>query len=558
MKRHLQVLCLAALLVGLWSGMTAASAQSTAFKPGDTVLVLETLPVYARNGSQLIQVAELVTNVRSRIDVLETDGDVTWAYMLEDAFGWVQLDDPAAQLRLYSDEALAQRIEEATAAINANPSDVDAYIARGTAYRVQRNFSAALADFNAALNRAVDTGFIYEYIGKVQLDAGDYEAAMETFDIQIYELERALGSTYNRNAIAYERAYGPDFAALMFDEAIEAVPQYGLLYANMGIQYYNLSDYSTALDYYNRALRVDPYLYHVYSQLANVYIEMGNYQAALDSVNEGISLNPVCEDCYYTRVYLYSDFLGDQDQTLADYSRSVEIDPYDGDNWANLGIVYMETGDYAEAVTDLKQAVDLDPRNAHAHYNLAFSQSIVGDYEAALDHYATALDISDRWDASIYLYRPQVYIAVGQFKDALNDSDAYVGNSIDTSSISQIYFSISALVTRAVISVNTADYDAALQALLTANALDEEALRNYSLWSAGYRVTPQRATLVSAFQDAIAASPSDVKAYLQLANLYLEFGLWEQAEIQYKEFMGRASNADPELLPLIELLQSLH
>jgi tetratricopeptide (TPR) repeat protein len=61
------------------------------------------------------------------------------------------------------------------------------------------------------------------------------------------------------------------------------------------------------------------------------------------------------------RAYVYG-WKGDNDKALADYSRVIELEPADPENWSLRGQHYHDTREYDKAIADFDQSYRLGQR----------------------------------------------------------------------------------------------------------------------------------------------------------------------------------------------------
>lgn len=76
--------------------------------------------------------------------------------------------------------------------------------------------------------------------------------------------------------------------------------------------------------------------------------------------------------------------LGRYDAAIADYSRSLELEPDNIKTLNNRGYSYAKSGAYDAAIGDYSRVIALDPSNAHAYHNRGISYDKKGLYEAAI------------------------------------------------------------------------------------------------------------------------------------------------------------------------------
>ena len=87
-----------------------------------------------------------------------------------------------------------------------------------------------------------------------------------------------------------------------YTRAIELNPEYADAYNNRGNAYRNIKEYEKAISDYNRAIELNPEDAMAYENLSELYITTGNYKSALETITEALSLSLEIEDravCLY-------------------------------------------------------------------------------------------------------------------------------------------------------------------------------------------------------------------------------------------------------------------
>jgi tetratricopeptide (TPR) repeat protein len=552
LSQVLRSACAITLLTVL--GVRGTTAQSSApFSPRDQVIVLaRQLPVHVGAGSDSGVAAEVIRGMNSHILAIDQDTSGSWwVYLADNAYGWVQAEaNNQHALALFSDETQGQIVDQANAAISANPADVDAFAARATVALSRRDYAAAVADFAQAVQLSPSEGRFYDYRGKAYLDSGNYAQALTDFQNAI-GLGDIVPNLYNRAAIAYDDQNLPQAAITFINLAISAEPGYGLLYSNRANFYGHLesmsdreiADYTTAISY-------DPYLATAYANRGLGYRKLGDNEAAMADYNTALQIDPDNSQAYVNRGVLYGDVYHDQVDALADLNHAVEADPYNSRAYSARGVTNIFLGNTEAAISDLKQALALDRHNQSALFNLASLYGSLGRYTDGIDAYNRATDSGDRFDTSAPLYRSQLYHAIGDDQSALNDINTF----LETHG-GRDYFTTVGFLIRANLNLYQGDYASADNNYRAALALQGDFVIQYQVVGAGYRVTPLRENMISDFRAQITASPQNANLYLQEANLYMEFGRWSEAVQAYHQYMNLTPDSLPELAALVATLE---
>src|SRR5262249_18539003 len=121
------------------------------------------------------------------------------------------------------------------------------------------------------------------------------------------------------------------------------------------------------------------------------------FDAAVHAFRVCIALAPETAECYYNRALAYQA-LGQLDQALADYNRTLKLNQRLTGASLNRGIIHYRQGRYADAVTDLEQAQSNTSSRTTLgviHYNLALIHQARGDRKAAAWNARVALQFGN-------------------------------------------------------------------------------------------------------------------------------------------------------------------
>ena len=95
-----------------------------------------------------------------------------------------------------------------------------------------------------------------------------------------------------------------------------------------------------------------------YNELGLDALLIGNYEIALQYFNKALSIEPSLVGVIYKRGNLYS-VLHFSDKAIADYTLAIEFEPYYYEAYINRGIVYLEhKQDALAAIVDFTKAIE--------------------------------------------------------------------------------------------------------------------------------------------------------------------------------------------------------
>jgi len=179
------------------------------------------------------------------------------------------------------------------------------------------------------------------------------------------------------------------------EERIDQVPTQNLeaytLYKQGKEKYYHYSEKGIreSIDYYKRALNIDPIFALAYSGLADsygqlytftidtTYLELG-YAAAEKSlkIDENLAEG-------YKALGLLFAYDGDSNNSLKNNLKTIQLKPGFSDAIGNIGLRYTNKGDLSEALEWYGKAYKLDPYNRRTVDNYAWANRLIGQNDIA-------------------------------------------------------------------------------------------------------------------------------------------------------------------------------
>jgi tetratricopeptide (TPR) repeat protein len=147
-------------------------------------------------------------------------------------------------------------------------------------------------------------------------------------------------------------------------------------------------NYTEAAKLYSIAIEMnadDPDIYNAYFNRSQALLFLGKVDESLADCTSTIGLNPSFPNAYKCRgiIYLQTDRYT---QAVNDFSRFIDLDPGNPSGYANRGISQYYLGNYDKALTDLNKSVEIDPTCAECYYDRYQLLTVMGrDSEAASD-----------------------------------------------------------------------------------------------------------------------------------------------------------------------------
>ena len=260
--------------------------------------------------------------------------------------------------------------EDCTLCLQRNPFLVQAYYARGIARQSQEKYDEAIADYEKGLEFKAEDRQMLVNMAVANIQKKDYKGAEK-----------------------------------VFEELMEAHPNYSLNYLTRGAMYTEEGDTLKALADYDKAIQMDPYYAPAYGNRAILHYQMNNFEAALSDLNEAIHLNNR-ESGFYINRGLVRYQLKDLRGAMADYDQVISMDSRNLIARFNRGLLRAqimayynrallryETGDYRGAVHDFDVVLEEYPNFTAGYYSRSEAKRKMNDAVGADRDYWTAFNM---------------------------------------------------------------------------------------------------------------------------------------------------------------------
>lgn len=177
----------------------------------------------------------------------------------------------------------------------------------------------------------------------------------------------------------------------LWTKALEAYPESYVARANRGNYLItDLNAYDEGLVDYNIALRIMPDHINSLENRAIIYLHKEDYPAALIDAETFIRFHPDLPRGYFLKAFTL-DRLGRPDEAIAEYTKSISLDPRNDEPLANRGVIYYNAKkDYVSAKADFDAAIRLNPEKGEPFLNRARCWIKSGNKQEALKDLETA------------------------------------------------------------------------------------------------------------------------------------------------------------------------
>lgn len=167
----------------------------------------------------------------------------------------------------------------------------------------------------------------------------------------------------------------------------------------IGNSYFDQENYPKAIEYYQKAINIDPNQSTPYNNIGAAYSRMDNYDKAFEYYKKALAIDPNdpvrqnnMGDIYYNR--------GDYDNAIEHYKKAVTVDNKYINGYKNLGHSYLQKDDYDQAIYYFERALDIDPNEDQAYNGIGNVYYRQGNYEKSIEYYEKAIELAP--NAEVY------------------------------------------------------------------------------------------------------------------------------------------------------------
>ena len=155
----------------------------------------------------------------------------------------------------------------------------------------------------------------------------------------------------------------------------------------LGFVLYQINDFEQAETSLRRSIELDPSLYKAYYRLGRVCEALDRAEEALRMYTESINRNPRFIDAYRDLGTLYAelDLLPQSVQVFRSALEAVTEGSMmeEAEIRHRLGTVYKEQNQHQEAVAEFRRSLEIDPRRQDTLFSLGWTYALMGQQEDA-------------------------------------------------------------------------------------------------------------------------------------------------------------------------------
>lgn len=167
--------------------------------------------------------------------------------------------------------------------------------------------------------------------------------------------------------------------------------------AELGKNFIQNGKFSEAEKVLKQALDLNPKNADAHFWQGVLLFNQGNFENAVEILTKCIELTPNKGQAYGLRAWVHYK-LFELEDAISDFSKAIEINSDPNDLtifYNNRGLAYEKNGDYELAAQDYSKCIELDPYDVAGYYNRGNTYLKLAEYKKAIADYDTALEFAD-------------------------------------------------------------------------------------------------------------------------------------------------------------------
>jgi tetratricopeptide (TPR) repeat protein len=150
----------------------------------------------------------------------------------------------------------------------------------------------------------------------------------------------------------------------------------------MGNLCYRHGDVIKALEYWNKALQINPKQANVYKSIALLYMKKGQFDDAVTQFRRALEIQPQLPDVYVNIGHSLM-MSGQPEEAIEALQKEIQISPDADFAYFLLGQAHLQQKEYQKAQEYYEAVIKINPRYSNAYYGLASACAKLGDRDKA-------------------------------------------------------------------------------------------------------------------------------------------------------------------------------
>lgn len=187
-----------------------------------------------------------------------------------------------------------------------------------------------------------------------------------------------------------------DEAKRYMNEALKIDESYPKVYFFIAQSFKETQDTVRAIEFYKKAIQIDAGDYDSYLQLGQILTQQKNSDA-IKYLDAAINTNEGIEEAWYARGYYYQ-LAGNYEKAMADYQKTITINPYHTLAYYNAGYIYFSQKNWPLAIKHFELSMKVNDEFEKPVYMVGLTKEAEGKNQEAITFYKRTLQLNPNFE----------------------------------------------------------------------------------------------------------------------------------------------------------------
>lgn len=219
------------------------------------------------------------------------------------------------------------------------------------------------------------------------------------------DVQYALGALYSSTD-------QPRKAIQFYLKASEDGYDLGMVFGNIGDEYYKLGEIDESVRYYKRSIAANPKEDRSLYNLCCIWCENGRFEEAEAFFEHYLDEDPYSVEGWSCMATIYYD-QGRWEDAIEAYKFLLVVDEKDAQSYLDMSNCYCNLKQYAEAVQCLRDSLEFSTDKSYVYYSIGRIYGHCKNYESAIIYFRKAVELDSSFG--------EAFMAISRCYDMLED-----------------------------------------------------------------------------------------------------------------------------------------
>nr|WP_276020149.1 tetratricopeptide repeat protein [Acetivibrio straminisolvens] len=192
---------------------------------------------------------------------------------------------------------------------------------------------------------------------------------------------------------------------------------YSVFYLSTADSEFDLGEYEKAIEYYDKALELNPDSDKAYIGKARAFDALGKYEKALEFFDKAIEINGNSAEAYNAKGITLAN-LERYEESFENLKKAMELEPSNSVYQNDMAYGLNNLRRFEEAIQYAEKALELNPRNSSAYTNKGYALEALGKTDEAIKCYDKAIQLCPT-DFYVYYNKALTVFETGKTEEAI-------------------------------------------------------------------------------------------------------------------------------------------